>query len=167
MQSDQAPRRQGSEGRMLKLLATGRVGILSKIQILFHFIMYSTFQWKKTRSGKELSACLHPISQECRGGVASPPPPPLAWAVHFLSLPACPCGREGEGTRLNKYLCDDIRVLATVIAPGEGHHVFLCCLYFITCLTAAVNNFIIELFRVTTGMRKAPVFFHAPKLCLL
>lgn len=91
----------------------------------------------------------------------------LVWVVYFLSLFVCLCGREGEGVRFNKYLCDDIRVFVIVIVLGEGYYVFLCCLYFIICLIVVVNNFIIELFRVIIGMRKVSVFFYVLKLCLL
>lgn len=152
---------------MLKLLVTGRVGIFFKIQILFYFIMYFIFQWKKIRFGKELLVCFYLISQECGGGVVFSFFLLLVWVVYFLSLFVCLCGREGEGVRFNKYLCDDIRVFVIVIVLGEGYYVFLCCLYFIICLIVVVNNFIIELFRVIIGMRKVSVFFYVLKLCLL
>lgn len=82
--------RQGSWNDWLEV----RFGIPSGLQILFYFIMHSTFQWKKTRSGKDMSAVssLMQLGMQGWGGLRSNPPSKVA--VNFLSL-ACPCSREG------------------------------------------------------------------------
>lgn len=88
-------------------------------------MMYSMFQWKKTKSGQKLSAmapCSHPEPCPC--------PPP-----HLLPLQQ----RWGSAGSVNTY------VMTSVSSPQSEHQVKVIvfsdtkCLYFTTCLTAAIH----------------------------
>lgn len=97
--------RQGSWNDWLEV----RFGIPSGLQILFYFMMHSTFQGKKTRSGKDMSAVssLMQLGMQGWGGLWSNPPPKGGCKFSEPCLPMQQGGGRGLSS-INTYVMTSV-----------------------------------------------------------